>query len=57
MEVYDRKPSLEENCRKIADLFGETHFEVEVKMSGPVSVEDRSVEYSQSRTAGYLKIG
>ena len=28
---YDGKPSLEENCGKIADFFGETRFEVKVK--------------------------
>ena len=28
---YDRKPSLEENRGKIADFFGETCFEIEVK--------------------------
>ena len=28
---YDRKPSLEENRGKIADFFGETRFQVEVK--------------------------
>ena len=29
--TYDPKPSLEENRGKIADFFGETRFEVEVK--------------------------
>ena len=32
---YDQKPSLEENCRKIADFFGETCFEIEVKSPNP----------------------
>ena len=32
---YDRKPSLEENCGKIADFFGETRFEVKVKSPNP----------------------
>ena len=32
---YDRKASLEENCGKIADFFGETCFEIEVKSSNP----------------------
>ena len=32
---YDRKPSLEENRGKIADFFGETCFEVEVKGPTP----------------------
>ena len=52
---YDQKPSLGENRRKIADLFGEIRFKVEVKMS---SVEHHcdSVEYSQSHAAGYPKV-
>ena len=50
---YDQKPSLEESRGKIADFFGETRFEVEVKSP----VEDCSVEYSRSHAAGYLKIG
>ena len=49
---YDRKPSLEENCGKIADFFC-TRFGQE---SEPVSVEHRSVEYSRSLAAGYPKI-
>ena len=32
---YDRKPSLEENSGKIADFFGKTCFEIEVKSSNP----------------------
>ena len=32
---YDRKPSLEENRGKIAELFGETRFEVKVKSPNP----------------------
>ena len=32
---YDWKPSLEENSGKIANLFGETRFEVEVKSPNP----------------------
>ena len=32
---YDRKPSLEENCGKIADFFGETSFEIKIKNSNP----------------------
>ena len=51
---YDRKPSLEENCGKIADFFSETRFGQE---SEPVSLEYRCVEYSRSCAAGYLKIG
>ena len=50
---YGRKPSLEENSGKIADFFG-TRFGQE---SEPISVEHRSVEYSQSHAAGYPKIG
>ena len=53
---YDRKPSLEEKRGKIADFFGETHFG-QGQESEPVSAEYRSVEYSQSRAAGYPKIG
>ena len=53
---YDWKPSLEENHGKIADFFGETHFG-QGQDSEPVSVEHHSVEYSQSRAAGYPKIG
>ena len=48
---YDWKPSLEENCGKIADFFGETHFG-RGQHSEPVSVEHRSVEYSRSHAAG-----
>ena len=40
---------------KIADFFGETRLEVKVKSLNPVSVEHRSVEYSQSHVAGYPK--
>ena len=54
---YDRKPSLEENCGKIADFFGETRFEVKIKSREPVSVEHGSVEYSRFRAAGYPHIG
>ena len=43
---YERKPSLEENRRKIADFFGETRFG-RGQESEPVSVEHRSVEYSR----------
>ena len=50
---YDRKPSLEENHGKIANIFG-TRFGQE---SEPVSVEHRNVEYSRSHAAGYPKIG
>ena len=32
---YDRKPSLEENRGKIADFFGKTCFEIEVKSPNP----------------------
>ena len=32
---YDRKPSLEENCGKIANFFGEIRFEVKVKRPNP----------------------
>ena len=32
---YDRKPSLEENCGKIANFFGETRFDVKVKSPNP----------------------
>ena len=32
---YDRKPSLAENCGKIAYFFGKTRFEVEVKSLTP----------------------
>ena len=32
---YDWKPSLEENCGKIADFFGDTRFEIEVKSLTP----------------------
>ena len=32
---YDRKPSLEENSGKIADFFGKTCFEIEVKSPSP----------------------
>ena len=53
---YDRKPSLEENSGKIADFFGETRFG-RGQESKPVSVEHRSVEYSRSRAADYLKMG
>ena len=55
---YDWKPSLEENCGKIADFFGETRFgQGRGQESEPVSVEHRSVKYSQSCAAGYPKIG
>ena len=53
---YDRKPSVKENRGKIADFFGETHFG-QGQAFEPVSVEHCSVEYSQSRAAGYPKIG
>ena len=53
---YDRKPSLEESRGKITDVFGETRFG-QGQESELVSVERRSVEYSRSRAAGYLKIG
>ena len=53
---YDRKPSLEGNWKKIADFFGETHFKVKVESPNP-SQWNTSVEYSQSRAAGYPKIG
>ena len=53
---YDRKPSLEENREKIANFFGETRFG-QGQESEPVSMEYRSVEYSQSRAAGYPQIG
>ena len=32
---YDRKPSLEENHRKISDFFGETRLKVKVKSPNP----------------------
>ena len=32
---YDQKPLLEENRVKIANFFGETYFEVEVKCPAP----------------------
>ena len=41
---------------KIADFFGESLFG-QGQESEPASVEHRSVEYSRSRAAGYLKIG
>ena len=50
---YDQKPSLEENHGKIADFFASS----QGQESEPVSVEHRSVQYSQSRVAGYPKIG
>ena len=53
---YDRKPSLEENCEKITDFFSETRFGQDQESAEPVSVEHHSVEYSQSRAAGYPKI-
>ena len=40
---------------KIVILFGETHFEVEVK--SPVTIECHDVECSHSHAAGYLKTG
>ena len=45
---YDRKPSLEEDCGKIADFFGETHFEVQVKNPNP-SQWDIAVLLSDNR--------
>ena len=54
---YDRKPSLEGNHGKIADFFGARFGQVRGQESKPVSVEHRSVEYSQSHAAGYPKIG
>ena len=54
---HDRKPSLEENRGKVANFFGKTRFESQGQESEPISVEHCSVEYSQSRAAGYPKIG
>ena len=41
---YDRKPLLKENDGKIADFFGETHFESQGEESESVTVEHRIVE-------------
>ena len=45
------------NYGKIADFFGKTCFESRGQESEPISVEHHSAEYSQSRAAGYPKIG
>ena len=55
---YDWKPSLEENRGKIADFFGETHFEVKVKSPNPSQRNIAVLSIADfMHLHGYQKIG